>query len=230
MKLTKSRLLRKVKSPIEELGYREFRDTTFGTSGFFAKRIDGYYLTLGLEISRYFDQHFSASYYFSKTTRWGSIWGDIPRESYRRISHFLTCEERTELLRSEFTGSDTKDAWWDGFDDDDLTNFIRCLNVSEDRLIDNQDIRIKVADSIEVQQMEMASKEVIRLYELKDLSAFAGKYVPDKEVDHVPIKWFKAAEVYIRESAGVLNKNTVRILAIDSFRINELDEVYESQK
>ena len=95
MKLRKQKLIKLVKDGLHSLGYEEFKDTQLGTSGLFCKYVgEGFFLTLGLEISRLYECSYTASYYLSKTTRWASLGFDIPRKCWQRIGELLTDEER----------------------------------------------------------------------------------------------------------------------------------------
>ncbi len=215
MKLTKQKLISFLKPALTNMGYSEFKDSSTGSQGLYVKKINGMYLCLGTIISRYEDAQFSASFYLSKTTRWGSIWDDIPRNSYQRISFFLKEGERELLLNED----DHKgfDAWWDASDESNISNFLKVVEITESRFI-NQNTLI---DEIN------RSKEVIRLSNLvKDTIAAikSGKignnfdFLPNKEIDEVPMIWFKAAELTLKKNQEVLNKNLVKLLATDSWR------------
>lgn len=50
-------------------------------------------------------------------------------------------------------------------------------------------------------------------------------FQPAKEVDKIPLVWFKAAEKVLIERKGILNANGVRWLAADAYRQNQLANV-----
>jgi len=84
MKLTKSQLIRLARIGLEELGYQQVRDTITAAQGLYIKAFqNGFYLTLGLTISRYYESKFTASFYLSKSIIWAAFWGDIPKNSYQ---------------------------------------------------------------------------------------------------------------------------------------------------
>ncbi len=43
------------------------------------------------------------------------------------------------------------------------------------------------------------------------------EFIPVKEIDDIPMKWFMAAEKALRSSNGIVNKNAVKYLALDAF-------------
>ena len=43
-------------------------------------------------------------------------------------------------------------------------------------------------------------------------------FVPQKKIDKIDVKWFKASEKAIKATNGILNKNTVLLLAADAWR------------
>ena len=125
MKLTKAKLINATRDELIEMGYREVKDTVSGANGLFIKPIpEGFFLSLGLTISKFYDTRFTASLYLSKTTRWGSSWGDIPYESYRRVGRFLTKDERRLYLDDVHNAEGVSDAWWHFDSEGDIQKFI----------------------------------------------------------------------------------------------------------
>lgn len=59
MKLTKDKLIYRIKISVEKLGYKFFKESITGAQGFFSKKLEnGLYLSLGLSIYRYSDDAF----------------------------------------------------------------------------------------------------------------------------------------------------------------------------
>ncbi len=223
MKLTKTQLIKKVKDILKDLGYLELKDTLTGATGLFIKQTEnGFYLTLGLEISNYYDSNFSASYYYSKTTRWGSIWGDIPKGSYERIGHLLTSEERIFYLESEYNEEGLTDAWWNGNKESEVEKFLDVVRITEKRFLAEEGLLSAIENSSEVKQLADYSSRVIKLMDLGGSNRAEHRFVPQKPIDDIPIDWFKAAENIILNSDGDLNANanTVKLLAADAYRQN----------
>ena len=225
MKLTKNKLIYLVKDELEKLGYTYITDSLTGAQGLFAKNVKGiYYITLGLEISKYYDSMFSASYYLSKTTRWSSVWGDIPRDSFERVGVLLHRNERNKFLSDEYNREGVVDAWWNIEEPRSIPNFIETIKISGVRFQDN----IMLIKSID------ESSEIAELFELAQKTKDAVKnkqicctleYQPNKIIDEIPVIWFEAAESVLRNNKGILNKNTVKLLAADAWRQVILQEI-----
>ena len=172
-------------------------------------------MTLGLEVSRLYDARFTASYYLSKTTRWGSVWYDIPKESYERVGKYLTKEERKLLLNEEFCRDGVIDAWWH---DNEVDNFFRAIELTEPRFL-YQDLFSKIEESIEAQKLSHYSSAVINAIQEGRVDELANyKFIPEKPINDVPLIWFKAAEAVVLNENGILNSNTVKALAFDAWR------------
>jgi hypothetical protein len=218
MKLKKRNLLDKTRDTLINCGYSETNDTFFGADGLFIKRISGdFFLSLGLVISQLYDLKFTASYYLSKTTRWGSVWGDIPRESYKRVGYFLTQEERIQLLPEEDDNEGVRDAWWNGIDKKSIDNFIITIQITEKRFLEQPDLFKKIEESVEIKELVEYAEIVNRNVTIKTLDESSFRFVPLKPINNIPIDWFKAAELAISEKGGVLNANTVKLLAADAY-------------
>lgn len=223
MKLTKAQLLKATKNKIQKLGYTEFKDTITGANGLFIKVLDNnFFLSLGLEISGYYNSMFTASFYLSKTTRWSSIWGDIPCESFERVGTFLTKSERKEFLNVEFTKEGIIDAWWNGFEEKEIENFLKVVEITENRFLSQNDLFSKIENSKEVYELVEYASSVKALVNKNDINDFVYKFVPSKTINNIPIEWYKAAEKTIINKEGILNENTVKILAADAWRQNQL--------
>ena len=222
MKLRKAKLIKSVKTSLEKLGFTEFKDTISGFQGFFSKRLNnGFYLTLGLTIHRYYDSMFTADFYLSKTTRLASVWGDIPLESDERPGVFLTKEERKLYLDEEHNAEGVVDVWWDGNHEKEVENFLRVIELTEQRFINQPELLKNIEDSKEIQELAALSDKTKKgvMLNQRDLSF---KFQPEKEIDGIPFIWFKAAETVLKETGGILNTNTVKLLAADAFRQNEM--------
>lgn len=216
MALTKNKLIKSLKEGLVELGYVEFSDTSTGAQGLFIKKLsNSLFLSLGTTISRYLDAQFSASFYLSKTTRWGSVWGDIPKEAYKRVSHFLTQEERISLLNHEH--HEGLDAWWNGFDSEEIEKFFKAVELAEKRLLQDSDLLGKIEESKEIHELSELARHAIEVVKSRKVNSEL-EYRPTKEIDNIPLVWFEAAETVLGKTDIKLNKNLVRHLAGDSWR------------
>lgn len=225
MKLSKAKLIKLVKPRLNQLGYIEFKDSLSGYQGLFSKKIGkGFYLTLGLIINRYYDSAFTAEFYLSKTTRIASIWHDIPKESLERPSFLLTNQERSIYPEDELNVKGSYDVWWDGSDGKSVLDFLRVIELTEPRFINRLGLLQKIEQSREVQKLSNYSEAVKKIIMANEVSG-SYSFLPAKEVDEIPIIWFKAAEKVLKESKDILNANTVKLLAADAYRQKQLSNV-----
>lgn len=226
MKLTKAKLIKLVKPGLEKLGFTEFKETTEGTQGLFIKKLEnGLYLTLGLIIHRYYDDAFTGAFYLSKTTRWSSVWGDIPNDSYKRPGHLLTEEELSIYHKDETNIKGVYDIWWNGSDEKSVLDFLQTLDLTELRFINQPELLKKIEQSQEIQTLFGYSEAVKKTVSLNETSG-SYSFLPTKEVDKIPLVWFKASEKILKENKGILNANTVKLLAADAYRQNQLDQTH----
>lgn len=218
-KLSQTKLVKSTRNNLLELGFQELKDTISGASGLFAKHLhDDFFLTLGLTISNYYDSRFTASFYLSKTIRWSSVWDDIPLESYRRIGRFLSVDERKNLLDMSFNLEKEGDAWWDGSDELQIANFLKTVAITEGRFLGQENIFDKIESSSEVKLLHRYSSGVIALVSQNKLPLeYHYKYMPNRIIDDIPLEWFKAAELVLLENKGILNVDTVKLLASDAW-------------
>lgn len=222
MKLSKAKLIKLVKSELENLGFKEFKDSIGGTQGLFAKKMrNGLYLTLGLTIHRYYESAFTADFYLSKTTRIYTIWGDIPKESEERLGYLLTDIERLKYS-NDINNSKVKDIWWDGSDEKSVIDFLEVIKLTEPRFVNQPELIEKINLSQDVNTLAKYSEKVKYLVASNHLEVNFN-FLPTKEIDDIPIIWFKAAESVLKEMDGILNINGVKLLAADAYRQSELD-------
>ncbi|WP_104384441.1 hypothetical protein [Sphingobacterium sp. HMA12] len=223
MKLTKAKLISKVKAPLEALDMYILRNQCPVRKDFSRKLENGFYLSLGLTISRFIENAFTGTFYYSKTTSWGAVWGDIPEESYIRPGFLITAEERKIYFDTE--NEKLRDYWWDGFDDSSIASFIEVIKLTESRLFENTLLTKRIEDSLSVSQLKNYADEVKKLVSGIEKLNFTYSYLPDKKIDGIPIQWFKTSEYVLKEQNGILNKNTVKNLASDAFIQSIIDNL-----
>jgi len=218
MKLKKAKLIQLLKPSLLSLGYTEFKSKN--AQGFFVKKLDnGLFLSLGLTIHRFYDSMFTGTYYLSPTTRWGAIYRDIPNESYERPGIFLTKMERRLYLDDEHNQDGVTDVWWNGFSDKEIKNFVKVIEITEPRFINQPELLVKIKNSSSIKVLvKLASETQDAILKTKideDLN-----FQPPKEIDEVPFIWYKAAESILnkKETNIPVNKNTVIGLATDAWR------------
>jgi hypothetical protein len=223
MKLTKDNLIKKSANDLAELGYSYIKDSVTGADGLFGKVIEEeYFLTFGLTISRYYDSRFTGAFYLSKTTRWGSLWGDIPKESYQRIGQYLQKKEREAYLEKEYSKEGVVDAWWDSIDNGSFNSFFEVVKITEKRFLNQDNLFLKIERSREIHELVEQSSAVTKIIKQGDNYESEHKFIPKRKVDDIPIEWFKAAEITLQREKGILNVNTVMQLGADAWRQNLL--------
>lgn len=213
MKLTKRKLISIVGSRLELFGFKFFKESFF--QGTFIMKVNcNMYLSLLLIIDRYYDSMFTGSYYLSPTTCCASMWGDIPRDSYERVSFVLTDEERVHYSNE---APNVKDLWWDGFNETDVDKFIEIVSLTYKRFYNNSDLIKRINQSKDVQELVKLSQKTIETANTHLFDPFL-EFQPEKKINDVPYEWFKAAETVIRKEKSILNKNSVISLAADAYR------------
>ena len=214
MKLTKAKLISNLTPCLQELGYLWFKDSISPFQGLYAKKVgEGMFLTLGLTISKYYDDLFTGSFYLSRTTRIGCIWGDIPYKSYVRPGLLL---DDMEIVEFRNENSIKNDLWWKGLIPSSTKNFISCLILAENKLLGDEELHKQIICSSDVDKLYADSHKTIDIVD--KIPIFNFKYLPVKCIDNIPKKWFMAAEYILSTGNGVINKNTVKDLAADAYR------------
>jgi hypothetical protein len=69
-----------------------------------------------------------------------------------------------------------------------------------------------------VKELADYSAGVIKMIEPGESTKGNYRFVPQKPIDDIPIEWFEAAEKVISNKNGILNANTVKLLAADAWR------------
>ncbi len=225
MKLRKQKLINTVKDGLHSLGYEEFKDTQLGTSGMFCKYVgEGFFLTLGLEISRQYECSYTASYYLSKTTRWASLGFDIPRKCLQRIGELLTDEERTRYFGEK---SLAIDKWWDSIDNDQVNDFLEKISKTQSRIAEDRRLKQEIEESVEIARqcrVDQLIQRVVLSPQQEVLQGIEFEYLPERNIESIPLIWFKAAE-YVRrfeETEPKVDKAWVILDAADAYRMYTL--------
>lgn len=219
MKLTQVKLISKLKRRLQSLGFMYFKEA--GVTGTFKMKVDdNLYLTLSLTIDRWYDSMFTGEYSLSLTTRLGYTIGDIPRDSYKRISYILSDEERVHYSKEE--NPHVKDLWWDGMDEADVNSFLEVVELTYKRFSSDSDLVKRIHQSNDAKMLAKLSQETIDCVNKGDFAQDL-ECQPNKEIDFIPFEWFKAAETVLKQNGSTLNEAGVIVLASDAYRRSVLD-------
>lgn len=225
MKLTKAKLIKAVRPELEALGYTFLKDSTSGAQGLFGKKIGSdMYLMLGLTIHRFYDNRFTGDFYLSTNTLIYAGWGDIPfMKCCRRPGYLLTEDKLIEL-----TGNGTPDIWWEGLNENSVSSFIEIIRRTEYLMINNENLKEKLRKSLDVCKISDRARKIKHMV-WHNADEFCGDYfyLPSKEIDEIPMIWFKATERVLLESNEQINPQIVRMYAIEAYHQYVLDKVYE---
>lgn len=196
----KMKTLRDVLRPsILEAGYSEFRESYWGT--IFCKLLpNGLFMTVALEKSDLYDFSWTASLYMGVTTNIGATFFDIPNDSYIRITRLLTNEEKI-LCRLE----PVNDPWWSSLDESIVKAFKLALRLSEERLAADDTIIKAIHESTAAADLKERNNKVIDAL-LNYHDDYVCEYGPTKDYLGVPVRWYEAAEVALRDSSNVKEK------------------------
>ena len=220
MKLNK-RILNKLVGPhLIARGFTEFKDSICGTSGLFVKQVDnGLYLSLGLNIHRFYDSIFTCDLYLSGTTRIYSCWGDIPSACCTRLGQLLNSDE---LLKFSSDNECVRDLWWDASNGNEISRFFEVLDIAIARHIANDLLIASLQKSEDLTKLCKQASSVIEMIRCGSLdSQYSYHFIPDREIDGIPMEWFCAAEIVLRKDKIIETKylsNLVKQLAADAYR------------
>ncbi|MDQ1161350.1 hypothetical protein QE422_001718 [Chryseobacterium sp. SORGH_AS 447] len=221
----KRKLITEFENSLKEQDYIYFKDSFLGATALFVKKINpNLFLTLGLETSRYEKDIFTASLYLSKTTCWSCIWGDIPQESFNRIGFLLNENDKNRFLGVDYEPG-VKDIWWNIYSPNTHSKFIDAIQEAEIKFITPELIK-DIYESSDVSILYELATNVIDLIKNRDhrLSDFDFRFTLEKQIDNIPDVWFKSAEIVLSQSEEATNKNRIKLLASDAYRINAVFE------
>lgn len=220
MKLTKAKLIKVVRPELEALGYTFLKDTISGAQGLFGKKIDSdMYLMLGLTIHRFYDDRFTGDFYLSTNTLIYAGWGDIPfMECCRRPGYLLAEDKLVEL-----TENGIPDIWWEGLNENSVSSFIGVIRRTEYLMINNENLKEKLRKSLDACKISDRAKKIkLRVSNNANLDGDYS-YLPSKEIDGIPMIWFKATERTLLESGELKNSQIIKMYAAEAYHQYILD-------
>lgn len=212
MKLTKALLIKSLRDKMEAQGYHYFKDSITGAQGLFAKKIgEDIYLTVGMTIHRYYDDAFTADLYLSKTTTIYCTWGDIPKKCRRRPGELLSPDENIQYGHR---------GWWSS--ESSIDDFLQSLRIAELRMCQDRSLLISINKSKEIENLyAIASKIRDNINSFPDVPY---SFIPKREIDSIPIDWFKATEFTLKRIGAEVSLGIVKFHASDAYRQNILDK------
>ena len=217
MKLTKALLIKSIRPGMESLGFRWFKDSISGAQGLFAKKVnDDLYLTVGMTIHRYYDDAFTADLYLSKTTTLYCTWGDIPSDCSIRPGQLMTDKEL-----QKYEDGYTQDIWWKC--EDSVDDFLHALQLTEPRLCNNEDLIKRINSSKDIDELSTISDRIKEKH--NSVPDMDYSFIPEKEIDIIPLDWFKASEYVLRKMGRNINPRLVKRHASDAYIQHVLDNL-----
>jgi len=121
------------------------------------------------------------------------------------------------------------DVWMDGFEEEQVANFIKVMQLTESRMIDQPDLILRIKQSKDVEILSTKANLVKNKVKENNISG-TFSFVPPKPIDDIPLIWFQAAELVLVESKSQINKFSVARLASDAFIQFSLDNLDSSNK
>ena len=217
--LSRRRLVEAVALGVGSLGYGRVAGPVSGALAVFYKRVDQLILTLGLEASAHYEARFTGSFYLSRSFEWAYVVRGFPTAAYRRIGHFLTADERAEMLEPEFCEVGVVDAWWTGFTPERVSVFVRAVELAEPRFRAQSGLREAVLECEGLRRHRQMLDEVVHLVETGSAPE-GGIFQPKQFPKDVPRDWFYGAELVLRRHRPEsVNPKYVSLLALDAWRV-----------
>lgn len=219
MKVTRKQLFKQLIPFFEEMGYIYFKDTISAANGLFAKKIDDcIYLSVGINTSNLFENSFNCYFYIGRSLEFGFTYPDT-RDAYVAITQLMT-EKELDKYRGEGTLSDVH--WWHSDDINSINSCKECVQLTEQRLLTNVELRSRIVSNEEAKhQYELSTR--VQMFVKNGMPAIETQFVPEKEMDGIPLIWFVAAD-YVQREEKYYNKNSVFALAADAYRRFVLDK------
>jgi len=208
--MTTKRFRALIERKLEALGYSKVWGKTWGAVLLTYKRVDPYILCLGVETSRLYDSKFTASFYLSRSFKWGYMGKDFPRNAYERIGSFLDPAQRQALLEERYSQPGVVDAWWDWSREGDLDKFEETLKITEGRFLSQDGLLEALANSSSVARSEaLVDATLAGLSEETDTS---------KEAELISALKEEAITVLKEMQPENANDKLAQVLADDAFR------------
>lgn len=222
MKITKAKLNKCLREPLEKKGYLFFSDGILGSQGLYVKKIDDYFVTLGLLISGFYDYKFSADIYISTNPNWNFLGKGIPKLCSFRLKQLLNQDELEEFAFELEKG--IYDDWWHELSGNSIDCFLNAVEIAEDRIFLEKELLSQILKSETIQKYNEDISSVIESINTNVPFEFSEQRIneiPQKSVGNIPMIWFKASYLRIIETRPkTLGKLDVKTLAINSWIVS----------
>jgi len=215
-KLTKKKLLRLITPHFIANDYTLFYGKNGIFSSLFVKRKEDLFLSVCMNIHRFYDDQFTADLYLSTMTRFACTWGDIPKRCYTRPGWYLTEEELSKYLRD---GNVFPDIWWDS-SPESIEAFISILKIAEKRMFEDHELIENIHKSKELVQLTNNTFSVIKAVEAHNQKENRLSLSNTGNVHLKPPEcWYEEAELFWRNKKDNYSQMAIVDLAQDAYRM-----------
>lgn len=222
---SKKKLLKEINKGLLCLGYIETPVKTGTFESLHYKQAKNLVLTLALELSKNYNDRFTASFYLAPSFELPYYrYGPIFEIAYQRIGRFMTSDERSLLLKPEFYRPNVIDAWWVGFNQESVSCFLKAVELSEPRFIAQQSLFEVVDSSTDAREWTDMLKEVFELVNTLYVAPSTLCHQPKRYSNCVPTSYYWAAELVLAKKLGdnKISCHGVQRVAIDAWRVKTI--------
>ena len=135
---------------------------------------------------------------------------------YVHFDQPLTADELAKYKEDDYL---IKDIWWSC--EKSLNDFIDAIRLYAPRMLDNEDLIRRIKSSKDVEELWIISSKIKQ--NVGNIPVTEFSFIPEKEIDNIPLEWFKAAEWTLREAGEYVNLHIVKLHASDAYRQYVLD-------
>lgn len=212
MKLSKQAFYAALSGALVDAGWARMTGPS-GTSGLLARREGDLAFMLGFFESTLRGDRVTAEFALGAHTSIIQAFPDMPRARHR-VAHFLTADERAELLDPEFCRSGVVDGWWLGRTPENVQRILAAIDTCAPRFLAQEDLLGEIARSARHRAY------VSRLRAIADVSSPEVEHARD--MASPPESWVVAAEATLSRGSPRQRKATALQLAYDAWRTYEV--------
>jgi hypothetical protein len=206
---------------VQDAGYRPVRGPS-AAAALYYRRSGDLILTLGLELSRHYNNRHTCSFYLGRCFCWACVFPGMPHEAYERVTRFLNDDERASLLDPEYCAPGVVDGWWTSAHEAAVEASVRAAVLAETRFLAQPGVVGRVrgctALAAHLDLVRLAAASASRLQAAPPNLRFQPKRYPRD----VPAQWYWGAEQACMDAGVPEPRYTVPMLAVDAWRLAEL--------